>query len=79
MYTFIRDVEKVLSYLKSFPAHKDLSDKKLTLKLTIKLALTATSQCSKVSYLNIDFMEKTEGKYIFSFNKLTKACRRSNK
>ena len=51
--------------------------KKLTLKLTIMLALTATSRCSEISYLNINFMAKTEGKYIFSFNKLTKVCRRS--
>ena len=40
------------------------------------LALTATSQCSEISCLNINFMAQTEGKYIFSFNKLTKVCRR---
>ena len=74
-YTFIWDVEKALCYLKCLPAHKDLSDKELTLKLTMMLALTATSRCSEISYLNINFMAKTEGKYIFSFNKLTKVCR----
>ena len=41
------------------------------------LALTALSRCSEISYFNINFMAKTEGKYIFSFNKLTKVCRRS--
>ena len=76
-YPFIWDVEKVLCYLKSLPAHKNLSDKELTLKLTMMLALTATSRCSEISYLNINFMAKTEGKYIFSFNKLTEVCRRS--
>ena len=76
-YPFIRDIEKVLCYLISLPVHKNLSDKELTLKLTMMLALTATSRCSETSYLNINFMAKTEGKYIFSFNKLTKVCRRS--
>ena len=41
------------------------------------LALTATSRFSEISYLNISFKVKTEEKYIFSFNKLTKVCRRS--
>ena len=41
------------------------------------LTLTATFQCSKISYLNINVMVKGEGKYIFSFNKITKVCRRS--
>ena len=36
------------------------------------IALTAISGCSEIRYLNINFMAKTEGKYIFSFNKLTK-------
>ena len=31
--TFPLDVEKVLCYLKSLPAHNDFSDKELTLKL----------------------------------------------
>ena len=74
---FIWDVDKVLCYLNSLRAHKNLLDKELTLKLTIMLALTATSRCSEISYLNINFMAKTEEKYIFSFNKLTKVCRRS--
>ena len=77
-YPFIWDVEKVLCYLKSLPAHTNLSEKELTLKLITMLALTATSRCSEISYLNINFMAKTEGKYIFSFKKLTKVCRRSN-
>ena len=76
-YPFVWDVEKVLCYLKSLPAHKNLSDKELTLKLTMMLALTATSRFSEISYLNISFKAKTEEKYIFSFNKLTKVCRRS--
>ena len=76
-YPFIWDVEKVLCYLKSLPAHKNLSNKELTLKLTMMLALSATFRCSEISYLNIHFMAKTEGKYIFSFNKLTRVCCRS--
>ena len=76
-YPFIWDAEKVLCYLKSLPPHKNLSDKELTLKLTMMLALTATSRFSEINYLNINFLAKTEEKYIFSFNKLKKVCRRS--
>ena len=76
-YTFLLDVEKVLCYLKSLLAHNNFSDKELTLKLTMMIVLTATSRCSEISYLNINFMAKTEGKYIFSFNNLKKNCRRS--
>ena len=77
-YTFIWDVETTFCYLKSLPAQKDLSDKAFTLKLTMILAVTPTSRCSEISYLNIKFMTMTKGKYIFSFNKLTNACSRSN-
>ena len=48
----------------------------MTWKMKMMLALTATSGCSEISYLNINFMAKTEGKYIFSFNKLTKVWHR---
>ena len=56
--------------MKLLLALKNLSDKELTLELTMILALTAISQCSEISNLNINFMAKAEGKYIFSFNKL---------
>ena len=62
--------------MKSLPAHKDLPDKELTLKLAMMLDLTATCRCSEINYFNINFMAKTEEKYIFSFNKLTKAGRK---
>ena len=63
--------------MKSLPADKDLSDKEFTLKLAMMLALTLTSRYPEISYSNINFTVKTEGKYIFSFNKLTKVCCRS--
>ena len=44
-YTLIWDVEKVLCYLKSLPAHMDFSDKEFTLKFENMLALAATSRC----------------------------------
>ena len=43
----------------------------------MKLALTSTSRCSEICYLSINFMAKTEGKYLFRFDKLRKPCRRS--
>ena len=70
MYTFIWDVEKALCYLKPLPAHKDLLDKELTLKLTMMLDLTATSWYLESSYFHIYFMVRAEEKNIFNFNKL---------
>ena len=69
-------LKKSFCYLKLLPAD-NLSDKELTFKLTVMLVLTATSRCSEISYLNINFMAKTEGNYIFSSDTLTKAYCRS--
>ena len=49
-YTFVWDVETVLRYLKShMPENDKLSDKELTYKLTILLALTAANRACSTS------------------------------
>ena len=49
-YTFIWDVEIVLQYLSNLHSEKGLSDKLLTFKLTMLLALTAASRASGICY-----------------------------
>lgn len=51
-YTFIRDVEKVLKCLEQLSPNTNLSDKDLTLKLTMLFALIAASRCSELKYLS---------------------------
>ena len=51
-YTFVWDVDKVLEYLKGLDS-ATLSDKLLTVKLTMLLSLTAASRCSELKYLDI--------------------------
>jgi len=47
-YIFIWDIETVVKYLRTQHINKDLSDKILTLKLTMLLALTAVSAVRSV-------------------------------
>ena len=44
-HCFVWDIETVLRYLMSLPINKLLSTKMVTLKLTIKIALTSASRC----------------------------------
>ena len=75
-YTCIWDVQLVLDYLKKhFPDNKKLTDRQLTLKVTILLALTSVSRAGGLHNLDIRFMARTENKYSFSFNKLSKSWR----
>lgn len=68
---FVWDVQQVLKYLKNLPENNLLTDKQLTLKVMILLALTAASRVSETSYLNTDYFVKHENFFIFHF----KVCR----
>ena len=70
----------VLDYLKKhFPDNKKLTDRQLTLKVTILLALTSASRAGGLHNLDIRFMARTENKYSFSFNKLSKSYKQGQK
>ena len=45
-YSFVWDVEQVLTYLDQLPSNDHLSDRLLTLKLTMLLALASACRCS---------------------------------
>ena len=66
-YTFIWDVDQVLEHIQKFYPHESLSDKDLTLKTTVLLALTAASRCSELKYLDIRFMVKSNNSYIYLY------------
>ena len=64
----IWDVEEVLKHPKQLSHNTNLSDKDLTLKLTMLLALTAASRCCELKYLSTKFMTKSNDKYNFVFS-----------
>ena len=66
------DVDTVLTYIKAQGENVDLSDKALTHKLAMLLALTTASRASEVQSLNIDFMIDTGNRIEFSIPTLTK-------
>ena len=79
-YACIWDVQLVLDYLKKhFPDNKKLTERQLTLKVTILLALTSASRAGGLHNLDIRLMARTENKYSFSFNKLSKPWRQGRK
>ena len=76
-YMFVWDVKQVLDFLKEmFGDNDQLSNKELTLKVTILLALTKSSRTSALHILDLNHMIKTSGYYEFRSRKLHKSWRR---
>jgi len=70
-YSFIRDVEVVLRYIKTLPIDDSITDKMLTLKLTILLALTSVSRVSEITNLDIRYLSRHPTEYFFVFSKVS--------
>ena len=76
-YTFISDVDVVLTYIKNdMSVNSQLSEKNLTYNLTVLLALSSALRASSIQHLNINCITKTNYCYKFYFNKLHKGWRR---
>ena len=75
-YAFIWDVQIVLSYLKSFGGSPQLSDKMLTYKTTMLMALTSASRASALHHLDMRFMVICENHCMFNFRQLHKSWRK---
>ena len=76
-YCFIWNVQTVIDFIKSeWGQNEDLSDKYLTYKLTMLLALTSASRVLDLQHLDIRFMAKGTNNYMFTFGKLHKAWRK---
>ena len=74
---FVWDVKQVQDFPKEkFGDNDQLSNKELTLKVTILLTLTTPSGISALHILNLNLMIKTSEYYEFRFHKLHKSWRR---
>ena len=56
--------------------NSELSEKKLTCKLTVLLALSSALRASSIQHLNINFLAKTNSCYKFFFSMLDKSWRK---
>lgn len=77
-YSFIWDVEKVLSLLNSFPTDTSINDKMLSYKLTMLLALASASRASEICHLDIKYLVKHQSGYSFSLSRPTKVQKPGN-
>ena len=67
----------MIDFIKSeWGQNEDLSDKYLTYKLTMLLALTSASRVLGLQHLDIRFMTKGTNNYMFTFGKLHKEWRK---
>ena len=70
-YMFVWSVESVMNYIKTkCKKNEILSEKYLTYKLVVSMALTSASRAFAMHYLNVRFMVKSDNAYIFTFHKL---------
>ena len=72
-YVFIWDIQTVLDFVKCQWSGCDLSDKVLTYKVVILMALSSASRASVIHHLDVRCMLRPEGKFAFTFHKLHKS------
>ena len=71
-YTSVWDVELVLLQIKKMSPYAKLNAKELTLKLTMLLALTATTRSSELKNVDIKFMTRSNQEYKFQLGETVK-------
>ena len=74
-YVVTWDVDVVLSYICSLGPNDTLSDKQLTQKLSMLLALASAGRSSDIRALDLNYMTVSEGAITFELGKLTKSRR----
>ena len=72
-YVLIWHIQTVLDFVERQWPGCDLSDKVLTNKLVILMALSFASRASAIHHLDVRYMLKPEEKFVFTFNKLHKS------
>ena len=76
-YCFIWNVQTVIEFIrKEWGRNQELSNKFLTYKLTMLMALTSASRAIGLQHLNIRFMVKIPSSFTFTFHKLPKAWKK---
>ena len=73
-YTFIWDVKTVVTYLITLESG-NISDKQLTYKLAMLLALTSSARAHELSCLDTRYLVRHHTGYSFSFGNVTKSAR----
>ena len=71
-YPFIWDIETVFHFRRKLPENNWLSDKLLTLKVSMMLTLLSASKVSEVTNLTVDFLTKCRAVHKFCVPHLTK-------
>ena len=76
-YCFIWNVQTVIEFIrKEWGRNQELSNKFLTYKLTMLMALTSASRAIGLQHLNIRLMVKISSSFTFTFHKLPKAWKK---
>ena len=76
-YCFFWNFQTVIEFIrKEWGRNQELSDKFLTCKLTMLLALTSASRALGLKHLNIRFMVKNPSSFTFTLHKLHKAWKK---
>lgn len=65
-YHCIWDVETVLDFLRTLPRNDLLSDKLLTLNVSMLLVLLSTSRVSEITNFRVDYLTKRSSVYTFA-------------
>lgn len=74
-YVMTWDVNKVLDYLRSLSPVKYITLKELTLKLTMLISLTNASRVQSIHLMDLNFVQKVKGNFVFILNDLIKQSR----
>ena len=78
-YAETSDVDKVLEHIPSLGEDNKLTDKELTHKLTMLLALTSASRASEIQGLHLSFMKDNGTEIEFTIHKLIKTRKTGEK
>ncbi|CAB4037589.1 Hypothetical predicted protein, partial [Paramuricea clavata] len=78
-YAMMWDVDVVLTYICSLRCNSNLSDKQLTSKVSMLLALASAGRSSELRALDLRFMTMTDSSIIFELGRLTKSRRKGQK
>ena len=72
-YVFIWGIQTILDFVKFQWSRCDLSDKVMTYKVVILMALSSASRASAIRHLEVRYTLRPQGKFVFTFHKLHKS------
>ena len=74
-YSFVWDIEVILSHVRNMPSSSQLHIQKLSWKLATLMATTNADRASDLHLLDINFMQITEQEALFKIPGLSKTRR----